>query len=189
MRRVGLLEKLRNKRGGSTLFEIVISLGLITFILFYPIATFTLTHKENLLEDVLTVSMQMVSVEGGLTDRAEDLIYQNLEAKRLIPQGESESPTVRSKVRIVCNADARGGNTANLVYRDDADPTLSIQILYPADNEVNFINGLSSLLGAKGASLPYKITNSGQVEWYYNLNGYILSERIDYDSYGSNLGG
>jgi len=58
-------KKLKEKKGGSTLLEILISIGLITFVLFYPIATYSLTQKENVLEDILSTSMQMASVEGG----------------------------------------------------------------------------------------------------------------------------
>lgn len=126
----------KTKRGGSTLFEIVVSLGLITFILFYPIGVFSLTHKQNLLEDVLTTGLQMVAVEGGLTDRVEDTIYLNLEAKGLLPPNSSAEQ--RDSVKIICNADARNGNTAALKYRDDEDPKIMLEILYPADREINF---------------------------------------------------
>jgi hypothetical protein len=175
-----ILEKLKEKHGGSTLFEIVISLGLFTFILFYPIATFTLTHKENLLEDVLTTSMQMISVEGGLTDRVQNITFENLEAKGLIPPGKSTDPAVRRAITISSNADARNGNTSALKYRDDADPKISIEIRYPADSEVKFINGLSKMIGANEANLPFRVANGTQVQWFYSLKGYILSEKINY---------
>lgn len=168
----------KNKRGSSTLFEIVIGLGLITFILFYPIGIFSLTHKQNLLEDVLAMGLQMVAVEGGLTDRVEQTLYLNMEAKGLLPPNSTSEQ--RSMVKITSNADARGGNTSALKYRDDEDPTIMLEILYPADNEVSFLNGLSRLIGASDAEIPFKTADGTQVRWYYRFKGYIMSEKVDY---------
>ena len=114
-------KKLKEKKGGSTLLEILISIGLITFVLFYPIATYSLTQKENVLEDILSTSMQMASVEGGLTDRVEEVIFLNLESKGLIPKDSHNNPQVREKIKIISNADARDGAGGNLKYRDDED--------------------------------------------------------------------
>lgn len=169
-----MIKKLKEKKGGSTLFEIVIALGLITFILFYPVVLFSYNQKASLLEDVLTIALQNVSVEGGLTKRGEDLIYDNLEAKGLLPANSSTEE--RRKVLIVCNADARE-NSDNLIYRDDEDPKIHLEIWYPADTEVSFINGLNRLIGAATTQYP---TNNGQVNWYYRMQGYIYSEKIDY---------
>ncbi len=74
------LRKIKRKRGGSTLLEILVSLGLITFVMFFPVVSHSLTQKESMLEDILATTMQMVSIEGGLTDRVEDIIFLNLEA-------------------------------------------------------------------------------------------------------------
>lgn len=167
----------KSRRGASTIFEIVIGLGLITFILFYPLGLFTLTHRQNLLEDVLTTGLQMVAVEGGLTDRVADSIYLNMEAKGLLPPNSTQAQ--RSLVKLVCNADARGGNTAALKYRDDADPKIMLEIWYPADTEVNFMNGLSRLIGASSSEVPFKASGSN-VKWYYRLRGYIMSEKVNY---------
>ena len=106
-KKTSLRRKLNERRGGSTLLEILISLGLITFILFYPVAMYSLTHKESLLEDILATSIQMASVEGGLTDRVEDVIFLNLEAKKLIPEGSHNDKETRNKIEIYSNADAR----------------------------------------------------------------------------------
>lgn len=180
MKKFGLMKKLKEKRGGSTIFEVVICISLLTFIMFYPIATFSLTHKENLLEDVLTTTMQNMSVEGGLTDRVQNLLFLNLEAKNLIPPNTNTDPATRSKVKLTSNADARNGATGNIKYRDDADPTLSIEIQYPADKDVKFINGLSRLVGATDSTVPFSVADNSNVSWYYTLKGYILSEKVNY---------
>lgn len=169
---------LKSRKGGSTIFEIVICLGVIVFILFYPVGIFSLTHKQNLLEDVLTLGLQMAAVEGGLTDNVEGAIYLNLEAKGLLPQNSSSQE--RSIVKINSNADARGGNTAALKYRDEEDPIIMLEILYPADTEVKFLNGLSRLIGASNIDIPFKVADGVDVQWYYSFKGYIMSEKVDY---------
>mgnify|MGYP001259435789 CR=1 FL=1 len=173
------LRKMKGERGGSTLLEIMVSLGLITFIIFYPVATYSLTQKESMLEDILATTMQMVSVEGGLTDRVEDVIFLNLESKGLIPKDSHDDPEIREKIKIISNADARNGATENLIYRDDADPKIYIEIWYPANLEVSLINGLSRIIGAKEETIPFS-TKDNEGNWYYKHKGYILSEKIDY---------
>ena len=180
MQRTKISKKLKERKGGSTLLEILISLGLITFVLFYPVAMYSLTHKENLLEDVLATSLQMASVEGGLTDRVEDVIFLNLEAKKLIPEGTHNDSETRSRIQIISNADARRGAVQNLVYRDDKDPKIYIEIWYPAEKEIKLINGLSKLLGATELSLPFSTKDNDGTTWYYRPKGYVLSEKIDY---------
>lgn len=177
-KKTSLRRKLNERRGGSTLLEILISLGLITFILFYPVAMYSLTHKESLLEDILATSIQMASVEGGLTDRVEDVIFLNLEAKKLIPEGSHNDKETRNKIEIYSNADARGGKVENLIYRDDEDPKIYIEIWYPADKEIGLINGVSRLIGVSDVGVPF--AKEKGVSWYYRPKGYILSEKIDY---------
>lgn len=173
MKRLGLIEKWSNKKGGSTVIEIIVSITLITFLLFYPLATFTLSQKQNLLEDTLTTSMQMVSIEGGLTDRVEELIFLNLESKGLLPENSYENPDIKDKVTINTNADARGGHTQNLKYRDDEDPKISLEILYPADKEIRFLNGVIGLVSKD------KTINHDGVSWNYRMSGFTLSERVN----------
>jgi len=173
------LRKMKGKRGGSTLLEILVSLGLITFVMFFPVVSHSLTQKESMLEDILATTMQMVSIEGGLTDRVEDIIFLNLEAKGLIPKDSHNDPEIREKIKIMCNADARNGATENLIYRDDPDSKIYIEIWYPANLEVRLINGLSKIIGAGEDTIPFSVQDDEE-NWYYKHKGYILSEKINY---------
>lgn len=168
-------DMMKGKQGGSTIFEIVIVLGLITFILFFPVAMFSYTQKATLMEDVLMVALQDVSINGGLTDETEELIYLNMELKNLLPKNSGEEE--RSQIIIKSNADARNGQVQNLKYRDDEDPLIKLEIWYPADREISLLNGLNRLIGGTLDQFP---TDNGQIRWYYRLQGYIYSEKIDY---------
>jgi len=166
-----------NERGSSTILEVLIVMGLVLFIIFFPAAVFSTTSKNLQLQDVMTLSLQMASIEGGLTDRVEDVIFDNMSAKGLIP--EPDDPrylAAREAVIISSNADARNGNFENILARDQDMPVINISILFPADVEVRLINGISRMMGARGDSLPIR----GDGDWYYSASGYILSERVDY---------
>ena len=175
MRRIaGLIRNMKANRG-SIIIEVLVCITLITFVMLYPLFTYSYTNKINLLEDVSTMGLQMIAVEGGLTDQVAEIIYLNLEQKRMIPPGDAAA---RSKVIITSNADARNNNKQALKYRDSADPKLYLKIQYPATKEVQFMNGLSRMIGA-GNNLPFE-TSGGTVTYYYEAQGYIMSEKIDY---------
>lgn len=167
--------KLKNNRGNVVL-EVLICIGVITFFLFYPIATFSITHKENLLQDALTMGLQAASVEGGLTDGVEDYIYSQLEKRNLLPANSTEG--IRKMVKINSNADARNNNTDKLIYRHDNPSEISLEILYPANTEVRLLNGLAKLVGAAHENVPFRVLNDDNITWYYRIEGVILSERI-----------
>jgi Flp pilus assembly protein TadG len=174
MKKKHFIERVREKRGGSTTVEIIVVIVLLTFFMFFPIATFSLNQKQNALEDVLSTGIQMVSIQGGLTDEVEDAMFLNLEAKGLIPEGTASDPDIRSKINLETNADARGGSTSNLIYRDDADPTIELALWYPIENEIKLIRSLTRLIGGE-------ITPDAEGKsWYYRPKGYILSEKVDY---------
>lgn len=162
-----------SRRGGSVILELIISLGLITVTIFLPVALFALNHKANLLLDVLTTGIQMMAVDGGLTDRVEEVIYRNMEAKGLLPPNSTAAE--RAMVVLVSNADARDGHTERLKYRNcESDNLLELEIRYPAKYETGLINALSRMIGAGPTQLPF----GDSVEWYYVFKGYILSEKI-----------
>lgn len=160
----------RSRRGGSTILELLIAFGIITFTIMMPVALFTVNHKANLLEDTLTIGLQAMAVQGGLTDEVADLIYRNMESKGLLPP--NSTPEQRAKVKLISNADARGGQIQNLKYREDA-AVLELEIRYPASTDVAFINALSRLIGATQA-----IPGGKNVQWYYVHKGYVLSEKV-----------
>jgi len=166
------------KRGGSTIFEMIIAITLITFILFFPVITFSLTHKQNLLADTLALGLQAVSIEGGLTNRVQTMMLDNLSAKGLIP--ENPAHPIYQRVRFESNADARNLQVQNLRFRDGADPKISFEIWYPADAEISLINGLSRLIGANNQNVPFRVNEAGEVRWYYRMRGYIFSEKINF---------
>lgn len=164
------------ERKGSAIIEVLISAVLLTFFLFYPIFTFSYTQKINRVEDVLTLGLQMVATNGGLNEHVAETIYRNFEMKGLLPSGDTSA---RDSVILKSNADFRVGQSGSPIYRDDADPIISLQIMYPANKEVRFINALSKMIGAGLTELPFEDLD-GNVDYYYVASGVIMSEKVDY---------
>lgn len=167
----------KDRRGGSTVLSVIAGLGLITFMLFFPIVSFSLLHKQNLLEDCLTVGLQMVSVEGGLTEEIEQVLIANMRSKGLIPEPMPEG--MEERIIFKSNADIRLGDEQRR-YRDSADPGITLEIIFPADVEVGLINALSRIIGATKETVPFKDGEGAKVVWNYTFKGYILSEKVDY---------
>lgn len=166
--------KINNRSGGSNLLTVLITMGLITFILFYPIAMFNITQNITLIEDLFSMSMQTVAIEGGLTDRAENIIFKNMEAKGIIPANSSENPDIRNSIILESNADARGGNTDNIIYKTDDNPVIDFAIWFPANKDMKFLDSVRmSILWENESGLDSKL------DYYYSMNGYIISEKID----------
>lgn len=157
-------KKIRNKKGGSTIFEVVICITIITFILFYPIATFSLLNKKNLLQDTLTTTLQSTSLQGGVTNSVVTLTKENIKKKGF----DDSKLIVRSN----------NTNNTNLIYRE-SDTPIDVEILYPANKEIDFINGLSRIIGANEKSLHFEKVKEGE-QYYYKLEGFTLSEKINY---------
>jgi len=154
-----------NKKRGSSTMEIVLCIGVITFILFFPIAMFSLTNRQTTMSTLLIHGLQIVSLEGGLTDRAEELIVSNanrLGFNRRRPDGTNE-------LIISSNRDARGGLDANRVSKIDGDALIVLMIQYPVDLEARFLNSIGNLINSEGF-----MEEAG----YFTVSGYVHSEWV-----------
>ena len=173
--------KNRNKRGGAELFEVVISMFLVTFVLFYPIANYNIILKRNLLEDTKTLALQMASTRGGVTTEVLNTIYADAQAKGLpvksstgtLLTGSDGLPILKVYVyNTKTGINGVQGVTPNsmLSYKTDADATLHIKITYPATDDMALLNAINKLVGISSTSTKFE----------YKTEGYILSEKINY---------
>lgn len=173
--------KNQNKRGGAELFEVVISMFIVTFVLFYPIANYNIILKRNLLEDTKTLALQMASTRGGVTTEVLNTIYSDAQAKGL--QVKSSTGTLLTgsdglpilKV-YVYNAKTgasgvQGVTPASMLsYKTDADATIHIKVTYPATDDMALLNAINKLVGISSTATKFE----------YKAEGYILSEKINY---------
>lgn len=148
-------------KAAATILEILISLSLFAFFLFFPIAVNSVTVKRNILEDVKTIALQDVSREGMVNDTVMNNIKNNLTA----------SGFRADDVIVQSNA-----TPEHPIYLPSNEP-IWLTIYYPADQEVSFINGLARLVGAMPNQVPFNTGNG--MKWYYKFSGSILSEKVE----------
>lgn len=153
--------KIKNKKGASEILQILILFTIITFILFFPIATYTINQRSNMLEDTKTLGLQMLSRQGQLTQVIKDTIIADLAAKGFDTSG----------VIIKSSTDTTG-----VVYRDNNTP-MWLEIYVPATGDVKFLQTLWNLVGLKRGMAGYAFGGDASTYYYYT-KGYILSERI-----------
>ena len=149
------LGKIISNRKGSAVVEIVMCLTLITFFLFFPLALFSFTSRQTAMSTLLIHSMQIVSLEGGLTPNADNLIRDN--AERL---------GMNSGDVLIFTIPAQPAR----VSKDAVNPRIALRLQYPADFEARFLNAIGAMIG-----LRVMEENN-----YYTLTGYVHSEWIGY---------
>jgi len=150
--------KLNKKRGSATL-EVMICIGLITFILFFPVAIFSLTGRQTAMSTLLIHGLQVISLEGGLTPSGDELIRQNAEQLGFNPQ--------RVEVEVLHGGvDITQGHTR--VEKGSTTP-IRLTIRYPNSAEVAFFNNIVELVGTS------EVANE---EGFYTVTGYVKSEWI-----------
>lgn len=147
------LVKIISNRKGSAVVEIVMCLTLITFILFFPLALFSFTSRQTAMSTLLIHSMQIVSLEGGLTPSADSLIRDNAQRLGMIPEDVLIFTIPAPPARVT---------------KDALNPRIALRLQYPADHEVRFLN-------AVGAMIVLEVIDENN---YYTLTGYVHSEWI-----------
>lgn len=85
----------KSKRGDSTIYELLISLALLTFVVMFPIAVFSYMRTEININDVVNLSMQSLQKSGQLTPQTLEVMNQNLKDKNL--------PTFEDGTYIITN--------------------------------------------------------------------------------------
>lgn len=73
-----LFKQIKSKRGSSTVYELLISLTLLTFVMMFPIGLFSYLRTKTKVNDIATLSMQSLEREGQLTPTLLSTINANL---------------------------------------------------------------------------------------------------------------
>jgi len=149
---------LRNNRKGSAIIEILISISFITFILFFPVAMFSVTNRQTTMSTLLIHSLQIVSLEGGLPERARGLVLLNAEQLGFNPE------------RISVNATHGGTDLTNIRISKGSSLPIRVTVQYPANAEAYFINSIARLIGSREVM---------DEEGHFEATGYVNSEWLD----------
>lgn len=158
-----MFKKIRNKKGGTELLQVILLLPLMTFIIFFPLATFSLNQRENLVEDTKILGLQMAARQGGVTPAVQGALKNDLKSK-----GFDISKTV-------INTNADGSVSKPLIKRDDSTQII-IELYVPAKGDVTFLKILWGFVGLKPGASGYAFGGPSS-NYYYYTRGYVLSEK------------
>lgn len=107
---VQILNKIKNKKGGTQVIEILITIPIIICVLFLPISSYQVTQQENYIEDVKTRMVQQMSRNGELN--SSDVSYW---------KGEFEKYNGIKVISIP---------TVSKTYRDDGNGLMSTTLMF-----------------------------------------------------------
>lgn len=200
--------KLKEKRGDSSVFQILMCIGIITFLLFFPVITFSYFKLQCTSDAAALDAIQLASVRGGVDNEVIALLVNELEDNgysfngSIINQADGNAA---SSVRIYTNVPLTSSHTlsngkiikveyldecadssSNLVcnsnrrYRTDNDKTatIKIKVVIPVSTQSKMINNLYTLVGAK----PTDGTNKLEDNAGYVATYSVLSELYDFGS-------
>lgn len=154
------IKRLKSKKGAAEILSLIICFSVLTFMMFFPLASYAVNQKRNLIEDTKTIGIEMCARNGGLTTAVKNAILQDLQTKGFDS----------SKVVLKSNTD-----DAHLIYREDSTP-ITLTIYVPANDDVVFLKAVWSLVGSGGSSVGF-FGNSSATYWYCS-KGTMLSEKI-----------
>jgi len=146
---------LRNNRKGSAIIEILISISFITFVLFFPVAMFSVTNRQTTMSTLLIHSLQIISLEGGLDENAKRLILENAEELGFNP------------IYVTVSATYAGTSLTNIRIPKGSRVPIEVTVRYPANAEARFMNDIARLIGSQ------EIMDE---DGYYEVTGYVNSE-------------
>lgn len=82
------MKSLKNKNGSSTIYELLISLMLLTFVVMFPISLFSYLHKINSVNDIMGIAIQSLEHDGRFDEKLYDVINANLKSKGFAQLGD-----------------------------------------------------------------------------------------------------
>ena len=166
-----LLNIIKNKKASSTIYELLISLLVLTFMTFFPLNAFSYMRFQSNVNDIANLAMQMVSIDGQVTSDTITVINRNLTNKNY--------PIIGSGSYLVTNATAYNGTGVQglntIKYRNQSSTTIgvvAITLYVPVSESAKSINSLFTMFGS--GSSPIKENG------YYTITLYAVSEKYQW---------
>ena len=162
---------LKNKKGSSTIYELLISLVLLTFVVMFPISLFSYLHRINSINDIMGIAIQSMEQNGRFDSALYNTINSNLKAKGLPELGN------------ITNSSATNQNSyliSNLAITEKTATSLKV-VTKPG---VEIVSSKVSMVTSDKANHTYNdskyamkyrngfalVSGSGVGNVYYNMN-------------------
>lgn len=165
---------LKNKKGSSTIYELLISLVLLTFVVMFPISLFSYLHRINSINDIMGIAIQSMEQNGRFDSALYTSINSNLKSKNLPELGNitNFSSTIQKSYLISNLAiTEKNGTTLKVVTKPGVDIVTSNVSMIQSDKTThNYNNSKYAMKYRNGFAL---VTGTDDVtNVYYNMNCY-----------------
>lgn len=130
--------KMKNKNGDSSVFQIIICITIITFLLFFPIISFSYFKFQTSVDDIALTALRSATVRGGVDAAVMDAIVSEFEAKGYSFEGSTLNGDNAAKVIVWTNTNLCGNNYSFVTKEGH---NYSIQVReWPADDPTSTSN-------------------------------------------------
>ena len=102
--------KFKNKNGDSSIFQVIICITIITFLLFFPIITFSYFKFQTAVDDIALTALRSATVRGGVDEAVMDAIVSEFEAKGYSFEGSTLNGPNSAKVIVWTNTNLCGNS-------------------------------------------------------------------------------
>lgn len=203
-----MLNVLKSKRGDSSVFQVIACIGIITFLLFFPVITYSYFKLQNTTDSIGMDIVQVASTRGGVDEQVIELLVEELTANgydfngAVIQQEDGNAansirvytnvPVIRTytldngkKIQIDYLDECYDGSTdltcnSNRRYRTDSDKDsiIKVRIVVPVSAHSRMINNLYTLITVRG--------DNSAVEYLDEQAGYVVTYSTLSELYNKN---
>lgn len=151
-------DKIKQKNGSSTIYELIISLTLLTFVMFFPIGVFSYMRTETNINDIINLGMQSMEKNGELTPAMLNAMNDNLKEKDL--------PTFNDGTIIITNMEVTSGTSTLQILTDSQATALGYTTKYSDFVTVSPDGANTYLRKYRNAYITKSDWQSGKKVWY-----------------------
>lgn len=115
-----MFKYIKNKNGDSSLFQILMCITILTFLLFFPIISFSYFKFQMSVDDIGLTAIRTATVRGGVDKEVMDAIVSNFEAKGYSFEGSTLNGEDAAKVIVWTNTNLCGNSYSFITEDGDA---------------------------------------------------------------------
>ena len=98
-----MLKILKNKKGDSTILQVIICITILTFMLFFPIISFSYFKFQMSVDDIAITALETAIVRGGVDEEVMEIIVSEFQEKGYSFEGETLNGSNGAKVIVWTN--------------------------------------------------------------------------------------
>ena len=156
-----MFKNIKNKNGDSSIFQILLCIGIITFFLMFPIISFSYFKFQNSVDDITSTAMKTAITRGGVDEQVMEIIVSEFVSKGYSFDGALLNGPNSAKVIVKTNTNLCGSGYT--FSKDGKSYTIEVKKLEDGYDTTNPLIGgtdYSTLRRYRTGYSSYKQNNS-----------------------------